>query len=249
MLHAAVTWLLYLLLLAILETSPHGQTVAFVAALLFAVHPIHTEAVASVVGRAELLAAGFLLAAWILHRRDREIAALICFLLALLSKESAAAFLALVLLGDFARGEWKPHLRYARIAGVTLLYLGPALEKSRGATSANWAFPCSTIHLLLFRRVENSQRARVAWKYVGLLIYPATLSCDYSFNQILVYLNLRHTLPAAAASCRKAGHIDPASQDQLRCCSGSPTSKRLPPMLRRRRGQRMPQIQIDQKSG
>jgi len=33
---------------------------------------IHTEAVASVVGRAELLAAGFLLAAWILHLRDRR---------------------------------------------------------------------------------------------------------------------------------------------------------------------------------
>jgi hypothetical protein len=53
MLHAAVTWLLYLLLLAILGTSPHSKTVAFVASLLFAVHPIHTEAVASVVGRAE----------------------------------------------------------------------------------------------------------------------------------------------------------------------------------------------------
>src|SRR5258708_28423309 len=124
MLHAAVTWLLYLLLQAVLGPSLQAKTSALVAALLFAVHPIHTEAVASVVGRAELLAAGFLLAAWMLHLRDREIAALICFLLALLSKESAAAFLALVLVGDYARGEWKPRLRYARIAGVTLLYVG-----------------------------------------------------------------------------------------------------------------------------
>src|SRR6266436_5405470 len=205
MLHAAVTWLLYLLLLAILETSPHAQTVAFVAALLFAVHPIHTEAVASVVGRAEMLAAGFLLAAWILHLRDHEIAALICFLLALLSKESAAAFLALVLVGDYARGEWKPRLRYARIAGVTLLYvgllwkvqgghIGPAnvslLDNPLAVVPAGW-------------RILNA--LRVAWKYAGLLIYPAKLSCDYSFNQIPVYLGWRHTLPAAVAAAVAAG--------------------------------------------
>src|SRR5467141_4843209 len=66
MLHAAVTWLLYLLLLAFLRTSPHAKTVALVAALLFAVHPIHTEAVASVVGPAELLAAGSLPPDWTL---------------------------------------------------------------------------------------------------------------------------------------------------------------------------------------
>jgi Tfp pilus assembly protein PilF len=205
MLHAAVTWLLYLLLLAILGTSPHEKTVAFVAALLFAVHPIHTEAVASVVGRAELLAAGFLLAAWILHLRDREIAALICFLLALLSKESAAAFLALVLVGDYARGEWKPRLRYARIAGVTLLFVGllwkvqgghlgqagiSLLDNSLAVVPAGW-------------RILNA--LRVAWKYAGLLLYPAKLSCDYSFNQIPVYLNWRHTLPAAAAAAVVVG--------------------------------------------
>jgi len=195
----AVTWLLYLLLLAILETSPHGQTVAFVAALLFAVHPIHTEAVASVVGRAELLAAGFLLAAWILHLRDREIAALICFLLALLSKESAAAFLALVLLGDFARGEWKPHLRYARIAGVTLLYLG-LLWKVQGGHIGQLGISMLDNPLVVVPgRVENSQR-RFAWRGNMLASssirphFPATIPS----TRFLVYLNLRHTLPAAA---------------------------------------------------
>ena len=49
LLHAAVTLLLYLLLEALLEPRPQARTVAFVAALLFAVHPIHAEAVASVV--------------------------------------------------------------------------------------------------------------------------------------------------------------------------------------------------------
>ena len=124
LLQAGVVWLLYLFLLEILEGYPQKESVAFAAALLFAVHPIHTEAVASVAGRAEMLAAGFLLAAWVLHLRDREILALVCFVLALLSKESAVAFLPLVLLGDYSTGRWKSRLRYAAIAAVTLLYLG-----------------------------------------------------------------------------------------------------------------------------
>jgi len=142
---------------AILGTSPQAKTSALVAALLFAVHPsilrlsppLWTRRVAG----CRILAGSMDPAP--ARSGDR---ALICFLLALLSKESAAAFLALVLVGDFARGEWKPRLRYARIAGGHLLYLG-LLWKVQGARSAKWAFPCSTIHLLLFRRVENSQRA------------------------------------------------------------------------------------------
>jgi len=66
-LHTAVTLLLYLVLRKLLEARPQGATVAWAAVLLFAVHPIHTEAVASIVGRSEMLAAGFLLAAWLLH--------------------------------------------------------------------------------------------------------------------------------------------------------------------------------------
>ena len=205
LLHAAVTVLLYLLLCALLEETANGKTVALVAAALFAVHPIHTEAVASIVGRSELLAAAFLLGAWILHLRDREIPALLCFSLALLSKESAAAFLPLVLVGDYARVKWKPPVRYARIAGVTALYLGllwkvqggrfgqpgiARLDNPLAALPAGW-------------RILNA--IRVAWKYVALQVYPATLSCDYSFNQIQIYKDWRHTLPAALAAALVVG--------------------------------------------
>ena len=145
LLHAAVTCLLYLLLRNILEPaspqgSSQGKTVAFVAALLFAVHPIHTEAVTSIVGRSELLAAGFLLAACLFHVNDREIPALLCFVLAVLSKESAVVFLPLVLVCDYARGRWKPVLRYVSIAGVTLIYLGVfwKLQGGRLALPPNW---------------------------------------------------------------------------------------------------------------
>src|SRR5580692_6841715 len=122
--HGAATWLLYILLLELLGSAPEAMAVAFAAAVLYAVHPIHAEAVAWAVGRAELLAAGFLFAGWILHLRDRPAASLACFAAALLSKESAVTFFPLVVLGDYAIGKWRPRVRYALAAGLLLLYLG-----------------------------------------------------------------------------------------------------------------------------
>src|SRR5260370_7207930 len=79
LLHAGVTMLLFLVLREILANEPRGDIIAFVAALLFAVHPLHTEAVASIVGRSELLAAGFLLAAWLFHLPGLTIPTLLFF--------------------------------------------------------------------------------------------------------------------------------------------------------------------------
>src|SRR5438552_10804821 len=121
-LHAGVTLLLFWVTRTILGQEPRGELVAFVAALLFALHPIHTEAVTSIIGRSELLAAGFLLGAWLLHLYDRPYLAALSLVIALLSKESAVAFLPLVLVGDYACGKLKPRLRYILLAGVTLLY-------------------------------------------------------------------------------------------------------------------------------
>ncbi len=204
-LHAGATWLLYILLQELLGSGTEGKTVAFAATLLYAVHPIHTEAVAWAVGRAEMLAAGFLFAGWILHLRDRPAASLACFALAMLSKESAVAFFPLVLLGDYARGKWKPRLRYALAAGLSLLYLG-LLWKVQGGRFGPAEIPATDnplAHLPAGWRILNA--LRVAWKYVALQIYPAALSCDYSFNQIPIYRDWRHTLPAALAAAAAAG--------------------------------------------
>jgi hypothetical protein len=148
LLHGAVTLLLYWLLCALLDEVPHGTTMALVAAALFAVHPIHTEAVTSIVGRPELLAAGFLLAAWLLHLRDLQIPALICFALALLSKESAASFLPLVEITPAASGS----RRFATPGSPA----SPRLTwrccgRSRAAASAKRGLRCWIILWLRFR--------------------------------------------------------------------------------------------------
>jgi protein O-mannosyl-transferase len=199
-LHAAVCLLLYFVLKTLLAAVPQGEIIAFAAALLFAAHPIHTEAVASIVGRSELLAAGFLLAAWLLHLQDRPIPSLLCFALAMLSKESAVVFLPLALLGDYAIGKLKSLSRYISIAAVTALYVallwtvqGHHFDKGPYAKVDN---PLASLPTLW--RVLNA--IRIAWKYIGIQLYPATLSYDYSFDAIPLYRSWTHTLPAASAA-------------------------------------------------
>ena len=68
LLHATVSALVLLLLLGLGAAIP----AAWAGAAVFAVHPVHVEAVATVVGRAELLAARFFLAAAIVYDAGRS---------------------------------------------------------------------------------------------------------------------------------------------------------------------------------
>lgn len=84
--------------LGLVSSSLASNLEAFLAALLFAAHPIHTEAVAGVVGHAELLSAALALLALIAYmsaastysnaQHYRQLAASLCMLwLAALAKE------------------------------------------------------------------------------------------------------------------------------------------------------------------
>jgi protein O-mannosyl-transferase len=205
LLHVAVTVLLYLVLRKLLENVPQAETIAFVAAALFAVHPIHTEAVSSIVGRSELLAAGFLLAAWLLHLHDQLIPALLCFVLAMMSKESAVAFVPLVVIGDFLRGKIKPLVRYASIVLVAVAYITVMFKAQGGVLGEHGVDFLDNPLASLPPRLRILNALRVAWKYVALQAFPARLSFDYSYNAIHLYSDWRHTLPAAIATLMVLG--------------------------------------------
>jgi len=74
-----------------------GAAAALVGGVLFAVHPVHVEAVASVVGRSELMAAAFtLLAVYAAVERHSVAWSTACWILGLLSKENAIVAPALI---------------------------------------------------------------------------------------------------------------------------------------------------------
>ena len=83
---------------------------AGISASLFAVHPVHVEAVAWVSAFIHPLTTIFILSAYLTHGRSREqggvmiaVSALVFFILALMSSEMAVAFPFLILLSDRAR--------------------------------------------------------------------------------------------------------------------------------------------------
>jgi tetratricopeptide (TPR) repeat protein len=85
------------------ENSSHARLLAFLATMLFMVHPLHTEVVANIKGRDEILSTLFaVLAAWFFVQKPEKQNAFnwilggVSFFLALLSKENALAFLVLI---------------------------------------------------------------------------------------------------------------------------------------------------------
>src|SRR2546425_5335334 len=85
---------------AVLARRWAGDAAALVAGRLFAVLPVHVEGAASVVGRAELMAAAFtLLAVYAAVEADRPVWSAVCWALGLLSKEVAVVAPALVVAG------------------------------------------------------------------------------------------------------------------------------------------------------
>jgi len=103
-LHASNAWLAFLLL----RRLGRGDRPALAAALLWAVHPADTEAVAYVCGRSTTLMACLALGSLLAHARSREAerpvpwraTSLLLFLLACLAKETALALPLAVLLWE-----------------------------------------------------------------------------------------------------------------------------------------------------
>jgi tetratricopeptide (TPR) repeat protein len=199
LLHAVATVLLWRLLLSLAIPRP----VSCAAALLFAVHPVHVEAVTSMVGRGEIQAAVFVLlylGAALRVGARRHTAAAICLALAcyaagLLTKESAAVAPALAFLVFLAQAEGGLAARFrfrfaltrgwplyaasgAVLAGVFALrarVLGGAL---RDPTTSIYELENPLAPLQALARIGNA--AAVLARSIGRVVLPLRLSADES---------------------------------------------------------------------
>lgn len=101
-----------LLFRAVAAALFNNRRLAFVAALVLALHPVATETVCFLAGgRNTLLAACFGLLALLGHIRQRPVPATACFLLAIFSKEFALLFPVIMLLYDIRTRQERPALR------------------------------------------------------------------------------------------------------------------------------------------
>jgi hypothetical protein len=131
--HVLNTMLCYLFVRALVPPRP---VVALTAALLFAVHPVHGDAIFWISARSDLLCTCFYLCSLTLfvrgrgpeQRRVATIGSLVCFLLALLSKEVALSLPFIIVILDLAAPSTRGFLaRFRAHLGTYLLYVGVAL--------------------------------------------------------------------------------------------------------------------------
>ena len=196
LLHAANIVLVYLLGLAIFERP----RLAILLSALWALHPVLTESVTNLVGRADLLAAFGVLAALLCHRKALEtsgarkagwLAAIgLATAIGIFSKESAIVVVAVFAIYDFifARAfSWTARLpSYGAAALACLVYL--YVRSQVLANSSYQATPFYDNPLLgAGFWTARITAFRVIGRYFGLLVWPARLSWDYSYNAIPLF--------------------------------------------------------------
>jgi tetratricopeptide (TPR) repeat protein len=187
-----------LLVLALARRLLAAPMAAFAAAALFAVHPIHSEAVTGIVGRAELLAALAGLATLLAFARALDEhgarraawygASLLAFALGLLAKESAFTVIGLLAVVHWRlapRHRLGSHLAaLAPYLAVGLAYLGLRVLV---VGSLGLPVPPGTLDNPL-AHTDGLTRWRTAlivlWDYLALLTAPLRLSADYSLAQV-----------------------------------------------------------------
>ncbi len=201
LLHAGVSVLVFAVFSRVAAPLP-----AAIAALLFAAHPVHTEAVASVVGRAELLAAGGFFLSWLLFLRADartsrsaailEVLGVATFFAALLAKENALALLPVLVLADLLqpgttalRGQalrvqaLRRHgVRYAALAVAALVFVWLRHLVLGDDTAPISVLDNPLVALPLFTRELTA--IKVAGLYGWRLLVPWQLAADYSYRQI-----------------------------------------------------------------
>ena len=186
--HALATGALFAFLRAWFRPGP-----ALLGSLLFAVHPVHVEAVANIVGRAELMAGALFLAACALWAHRRPVnrwqrMALVCllFAMAILCKEIAVTLPAALVLIDAARDRWSasrlPHYIRDRFIDYAALAITLAAVLLLRWLYAGGGTPDQLDPIMEVTRSTNDRvlTALQVWPHIlRLMLFPNELLADY----------------------------------------------------------------------
>ncbi|HUK29823.1 MAG TPA: hypothetical protein VLV89_01845 [Candidatus Acidoferrum sp.] len=176
----------------------HGAWLPELIAIAWAVHPALTESITNIVGRADLLAGAAILGGFLLYLKSVEatgwtrIACLaslfVITTIGVFSKENAVTLLGVVILYELVFRREKNTLREVTEGCVAIIIPILLLLYQRARLLAiNPAQPVPFLENPLigasFLRGKLTAIAILS-RYVGKLVWPASLSADYSFNQI-----------------------------------------------------------------
>jgi protein O-mannosyl-transferase len=180
-----------LILFHVLSLYFKNLFVPFVAALLFAVHPLHTEVVANIKSRDEIMtfllcfsAAGFFYSYVMKDSSKALLAGLACYFIALFSKESSITFIAVIplMFYFFTPATKKQYWRVlGGMIGLTVVFLLIRRSVLGGVTPEIPLIDNSLMAIDSFigRRINAIY---ILGQYLKLMIFPDTLIADASYN-------------------------------------------------------------------
>ncbi len=188
---AGTVWVIFLLFSE--YWFPRIPQLAFLSTLVFVIHPIHTESVANLKGRDELLSLFFALLALLYlfrHLRDgKQVSYMVSVLFlaaGLFSKESTVAFLAVIPLALYFFSGLTPAAILRKTLPfvlVTIVYIGIRFS----ITGWSHAPSDSVLNNPFLHAGAGEKYATITWclgYYIRLLFFPHPLSYDYTYNQI-----------------------------------------------------------------
>jgi len=197
LLYAVACILLFFVLLHYTKLNPY---LIFLITLLFTAHPIHTEVVANIKSRDEILSMIFLLSSLLAITNYIKTAkikyfilAMVSFFLALLSKESAIVYVALAPLFIYFFTETSTS-KMIKIGGsflaVALIYI--ALHISIIGSLGIKNIPVIDNSILFTSNVAHQKLTAILIMgiYFMLLLFPHPLSSDYSFDTIPIVTSI-----------------------------------------------------------
>lgn len=190
-LHMANVFLIFAIMLRLIR----AWRTAFFIALLWAVHPVLTESVTNIVGRADLLAGLAVLSGFFLYlksaettgwRRGAAFAGLAAATAAgVFSKESAVVLPGVIVVYEWACGKrWRSMLAgcLATLAPIGLMLWQRAVVLSQ-SLPAEYPFVDNPIAGAGFW-IGRLTAIKVLARYLGVAIWPVKLSSDYSYSEI-----------------------------------------------------------------
>ena len=200
-LNALNTILLFSLFMALTK----NLSVSFLGSVIFAFHPIHTEAVANIAGRPELLCMFFMLLSWISTEYLKNswisyFSSGLFLFAALLSKETAVMLPFMVIAVDavLKRPVLKRPLLSNYIVMVVIITLYFVI-RLKALSSISLGFTPDFVDNPIAGSPAGERIATafsVFIRYIVLLLFPVRLSADYSYNQIPIEHSLIALLPA-----------------------------------------------------
>ncbi len=205
------------------SVKDYFASLSLMSVLVFACHPIHTEVVANIKGRDELMALLFALLSWDATLKYtgspkpiRAVLAGFYFFLSLLSKESAAPFLLLIPLSLYCFRTEKSFRRSVVAVSVSLLsgfLLFLLIRQSVVGWGSKPSMPDNILSNAFMYAKGFSERYGTTFYtlglYLKLLVFPHPLTIDY-YPFYIPYIGLadfRSILPMVAYIALTAGSL------------------------------------------